>query len=877
MTACVNRKHTKKVAAVVTASLVGALSLGAAPVAAMADTGPGIDLQVASAADTFSRGEITLSGSVTRDSHNVYSATANANGTALTVNVDSVTPLGTYAADADEYETAIYKADENGDKTASAISAIVEPGKYVVEAVAKASSQYSGGFVTAVINVKGASLENLTPYEVNPADTTDANDSSFTYTGSALEIGFQANHVPYEEGVDYSVKILNKGTDEVDTAPGVDVIEAGDYVAYVTGLGQYAGQDLEIPFTVTEFSFAHATIEVDDVIGSDSAPTHPTKDYVGSGDTYAEPDPSLVNLTFSSSVSGSGLFKDNGEYTFIASVDKTNKNIVNNADKAVTVNIVAKSATFQVNKADVEDSYLIDLSEDDAFITSANKFNWDVIDVFNGNTELVKGANYTVTVSKGGRTGFYNDLEDLVPGTYEVTVKVDPSTTSYQAGGSATFTVQVVEGVIDVDANAVVYLNSSSQDIVLDSYTKNYDGKAVYKTDFIVKLFDENNKQLTDSSLDWKLLDSNGNDVSTTGALRAGAYRLVISSTNYLLNGTTEIPVTINKVDLSSIKVGALQDWYGASYLPIDPSDSNGYTWEEFDLRYDTHEADSDDDDLYDDGEGWDRLSTLPDSIQSDTYLQCQYWDEDAEDWVEVDWGERAVKEGDYRIVLTGNRDLALNFDFANDDYSTVVEFKAVNMNKLVFNDVNPDDWFFDVVFRAQDNDWMNGYADSSIFGAEDSITRGQVACVLYNMASSAGKADETNLSYNELVGWKSFDDVDGKAYYGKAIAWAKQAGVVNGYADGTFNADAPVTREELDAMLANYAARIDQVDTSVADADGVLSDMPDAGSVSDWATEVVARAVDNSIMGNSGVINPSADITRAEVAGMICNYADLD
>ena len=38
MTACVN-KHTKRVAAVVTASLVGALSLGVAPVAAMATDG----------------------------------------------------------------------------------------------------------------------------------------------------------------------------------------------------------------------------------------------------------------------------------------------------------------------------------------------------------------------------------------------------------------------------------------------------------------------------------------------------------------------------------------------------------------------------------------------------------------------------------------------------------------------------------------------------------------------------------------------------------------------------------------------------------------------------------------------------------------------
>ena len=56
MTACVNRKHTKKVAAVVTASLVGALSLGVAPVAAVADTG--IDMQALKPADAFKNGTV---------------------------------------------------------------------------------------------------------------------------------------------------------------------------------------------------------------------------------------------------------------------------------------------------------------------------------------------------------------------------------------------------------------------------------------------------------------------------------------------------------------------------------------------------------------------------------------------------------------------------------------------------------------------------------------------------------------------------------------------------------------------------------------------------------------------------------------------------
>ena len=58
MTACVNRKHTKKVAAVVTVSLVGALSLGVAPVAAMG-TDEGISTQSVSEQEAWANGTIT--------------------------------------------------------------------------------------------------------------------------------------------------------------------------------------------------------------------------------------------------------------------------------------------------------------------------------------------------------------------------------------------------------------------------------------------------------------------------------------------------------------------------------------------------------------------------------------------------------------------------------------------------------------------------------------------------------------------------------------------------------------------------------------------------------------------------------------------------
>ena len=83
------------------------------------------------------------------------------------------------------------------------------------------------------------------------------------------------------------------------------------------------------------------------------------------------------------------------------------------------------------------------------------------------------------------------------------------------------------------------------------------------------------------------------------------------------------------------------------------------------------------------------------------------------------------------------------------------------------------------------------------------------------------------------------FSDVNGHAYYGKVISWAKQAGIVNGYGDGTFRPDANVTREEFAAMLANFAKKYNSF-TDV-DADKVLGEFSDGASVSDWAEEVVA------------------------------------
>ena len=174
------------------------------------------------------------------------------------------------------------------------------------------------------------------------------------------------------------------------------------------------------------------------------------------------------------------------------------------------------------------------------------------------------------------------------------------------------------------------------------------------------------------------------------------------------------------------------------------------------------------------------------------------------------------------------------------------------------------------------DKGLIKGYADTNVFGPNDTITRADVAVILYRMARGTDASVDDGLGYSEVSGWKTgFSDIDegglGNMYYAKAVAWANKVGIVHGYENGTFGPYDAITREQLATMLANYAKVVDRA-TVELDEDA-LATMADAGSVSDWAEKAVSWAVAEGLMGNGGSINPTASITRAETAAMAYNY----
>lgn len=210
-------------------------------------------------------------------------------------------------------------------------------------------------------------------------------------------------------------------------------------------------------------------------------------------------------------------------------------------------------------------------------------------------------------------------------------------------------------------------------------------------------------------------------------------------------------------------------------------------------------------------------------------------------------------------VVYSVNQFRSLWFD----DYFKAMQREGMSVR---FPDVTSDDWFFDVARRAAGTGLIAGYADGR-FGPKDVITRGQLATILWRMANNPSAGH----------GGREFPDVtDPNAYYYDAVMWAGSVGVVSGYTSGYFGPNDPVTREQLAAMLANYASRVAGVSVDGSRAD--YGAMSDASNVSPWAARSLGWCFRNRIMSGTsdGRINPKSSASRAEAAKMILGLYDL-
>ena len=167
----------------------------------------------------------------------------------------------------------------------------------------------------------------------------------------------------------------------------------------------------------------------------------------------------------------------------------------------------------------------------------------------------------------------------------------------------------------------------------------------------------------------------------------------------------------------------------------------------------------------------------------------------------------------------------------------------------------------------------MAGYADTGLFGPEDTVTRAQVCAVILRWADPSDQSTKVPSEYGTVTG---FSDVPAGQWYTSSVEYCRAIGVVTGDRDasgnplGTFRPDDPVTREELAAIMQRLAAA-----TYGASGGSGLSGFADAGAISAWAREAMSWACANGVLTgdtSTGVpmANPKRNATRAQFAKMV-------
>ncbi len=173
-----------------------------------------------------------------------------------------------------------------------------------------------------------------------------------------------------------------------------------------------------------------------------------------------------------------------------------------------------------------------------------------------------------------------------------------------------------------------------------------------------------------------------------------------------------------------------------------------------------------------------------------------------------------------------------------------------------IFIDIAPNAWYKDAVQYAYDNGLMTGVSATE-FATDATTTRAMIVSILARLEG---------VTTAQAAG---FADVEDNDWYATAVNWAANVGVVNGYEDNTFRPNQPITREQLAAILMNYASYKGQDVSNRADLNG-YADQP-----STWATETMQWAVAEGLI--SGVtadqLQPQGNATRAQVAAILQRF----
>lgn len=178
---------------------------------------------------------------------------------------------------------------------------------------------------------------------------------------------------------------------------------------------------------------------------------------------------------------------------------------------------------------------------------------------------------------------------------------------------------------------------------------------------------------------------------------------------------------------------------------------------------------------------------------------------------------------------------------------------------ELPFYDVKKADRHYDAVKYVCENNIFLGTSETT-FSPEVVMDRAMLVTVLWRLSGEP-----------EAETPAAFADVAADAWYAAAVAWAGEAGLVQGYSAERFAPADPLTREQILTILWRWAG------SPEPDADAVLGVFPDAADAGSWAESALRWAVSEKMRltdpDESGALLPREHMTRAAVAEVLMRY----
>ena len=236
---------------------------------------------------------------------------------------------------------------------------------------------------------------------------------------------------------------------------------------------------------------------------------------------------------------------------------------------------------------------------------------------------------------------------------------------------------------------------------------------------------------------------------------------------------------------------------------------------------------------VWDDKDDIDQIR--PDSVKVDLKQGDKVVKADVELTAEDDWTYVWYGDGEWTVE---EKDVAEGYTAEvtkGEDGSYVL-----TNTHVVIPELEKEDHFGYIIGRQ--------VGDKVLIQPEANVTRAEVVTVFFRLLTEESR-DKFWSSTND------FSDVAATSWFNNAVSTMTRAGVINGYPDGTFHPNAPITRAEL-ATIAVRFFELQKSDKNVfTDTEG------------HWAVQFINAAAENNLITGypDGTFQPNKNIIRAE------------